>query len=74
MRANVNEPPDKCIVRCHLEADVVAATYGAHDPPRELKCEREHPHKGAPHLCEGWAWENGRIWKVEDEAVRLTRG
>ncbi len=56
---------DACGVTCQLCADVVAATYAPDDPPRELTCERGHPHKG-PHRAEGWEWENGRIWKAEE--------
>ena len=48
---------------CHLESDAIAAAIAPHEPPRQLRCERQHPHKG-PHLAEGWEWDAGRIWLV----------
>jgi len=58
---------EPCGTTCTLSPDVVAATYAPHEQtPRELTCEREHPHPGKPHTADGWAWWNGQIWLVED--------
>lgn len=60
----------ECGTTCFLAPDAIAATYAPHDPPRELTCDREHPHKG-PHHAEGWHWESGRIWR-EDVRQNMT--
>lgn len=57
---------ESCGTECVLAPDVVAATYAPHErTPRTLTCEMPHPHPGWPHKAEGWAWENGSIWKVD---------
>ena len=64
IEAKTEAEPTNCAVTCTLAADVVAATYAPpEDQPRQLRCERGHPHKG-PHRAEGWEWENGQIWKA----------
>ena len=55
-----------CGNMCTLAADVVAAVYAPHQPPRELMCRMDHPHRGQPHQAEGWAWWDGRIWRARE--------
>jgi len=70
--AGMTETDGVCGERCHLCADVVAAVYAPpEDQPRELICERSHPHVGHPHRAEGWAWENGSIWRVGEHPALI---